>query len=59
MLYSFGHQHAYLYPVGARSYHPDQLAALQRTTLLPFKAGMHKQCAVKVIDHRGNSLGQC
>jgi adenine-specific DNA-methyltransferase len=29
---------------------PEQFAALQRTTSLPFKAGKHKQCAVKVID---------
>ena len=35
---------------------PDQFAALQRTTSLPFKAGKHKQCAVKVIDMRGNEV---
>jgi adenine-specific DNA-methyltransferase len=35
---------------------PEQFAALQRTTSLPFKAGKHKQCAVKVIDHRGNDV---
>jgi adenine-specific DNA-methyltransferase len=35
---------------------PDQFAALQRTSSLPFKAGKHKQCAVKVIDHRGNEV---
>jgi adenine-specific DNA-methyltransferase len=35
---------------------PDQFAALQRTTSLPFKAGKHKQCAVKVIDNRGNEV---
>ncbi|MBK9945532.1 MAG: site-specific DNA-methyltransferase [Kouleothrix sp.] len=35
---------------------PEQFAALQRTTSLPFKAGKHKQCAVKVIDHRGNEV---
>ena len=35
---------------------PDQFAALQRTTSLPFKAGKHKRCAVKVIDMRGNEV---
>ena len=35
---------------------PEQFAALQRTTSLPFKAGKHKQCAVKVIDLRGNEV---
>jgi adenine-specific DNA-methyltransferase len=35
---------------------PDQFAALQRTTSLPFKAGKHRQCAVKVIDNRGNEV---
>jgi len=35
---------------------PEQFVALQRTTSLPFKAGKHKQCAVKVIDHRGNEV---
>src|SRR5438876_6631684 len=35
---------------------PEQFAALQRTTSLPFKPGKHKQCAVKVIDHRGNEV---
>jgi adenine-specific DNA-methyltransferase len=35
---------------------PEQFAALQRSTSLPFKAGQHKQCAVKVIDHRGNEV---
>ena len=35
---------------------PDQFAALQRTSSLYFKAGKHKQCAVKVIDHRGNEV---
>jgi adenine-specific DNA-methyltransferase len=35
---------------------PDQFAALQRTSSLPFKAARHKQCAVKVIDHRGNEV---
>jgi adenine-specific DNA-methyltransferase len=35
---------------------PDQFAALQRTTSLPFKLGKHRQCAVKVIDHRGNEV---
>jgi adenine-specific DNA-methyltransferase len=34
----------------------DQFAALQRTTSLPFKAGKHRQCAVKVIDNRGNEV---
>lgn len=34
----------------------DQFAALQRTTSLPFKAGQHRQCAVKVIDNRGNEV---
>lgn len=35
---------------------PEQFAALQRTTSLPFKAGRHRQCAVKVIDMRGNEV---
>lgn len=35
---------------------PEQFAALQRTTSLPFKAGKHRQCAVKVIDLRGNEV---
>ena len=35
---------------------PEQFAALQRTRSLPFKAGKHKQCAVKVSDHRGNEV---
>ncbi len=35
---------------------PEQFAALQRTTSLPFTAGKHKQCAVKVIDMRGNEV---
>ena len=35
---------------------PEQFAALQRTTSLPFKAGKHRQCAVKVIDMRGNEV---
>jgi len=35
---------------------PEQFAALQRTSSLPFKAARHKQCAVKVIDHRGNEV---
>jgi adenine-specific DNA-methyltransferase len=35
---------------------PEQFTALQRTTSLPFKAGKHKQCAVKVIDMRGNEV---
>jgi adenine-specific DNA-methyltransferase len=35
---------------------PEQFAALQRTTSLPFKVGKHRQCAVKVIDHRGNEV---
>jgi len=34
----------------------EQFAALQRTSSLFFKAGKHKQCAVKVIDHRGNEV---
>jgi hypothetical protein len=39
--------------VGSNVY---SFAALQRTASLPFKAGKHKQCAVKVIDHRGNEV---
>lgn len=35
---------------------PDQFTALQRATSLPFQAGKHRQCAVKVIDHRGNEV---
>lgn len=35
---------------------PEQFEALQRTTSLPFKSGRHRQCAVKVIDHRGNEV---
>ncbi len=34
----------------------EQFAALQRTESLPFTAGPHKQCAVKVIDNRGNEV---
>src|SRR5207237_10648632 len=33
---------------------PAQFAALQPTSSLPFKAGKHKQCAIKETDHRGN-----
>jgi adenine-specific DNA-methyltransferase len=33
-----------------------QIAALQRTTSLPFKPVQHQRCAVKVIDHRGNEV---
>ena len=35
---------------------PEQFAALQRTNSLPFKAGKHKQCAVKVFDRQGNEV---
>ena len=35
---------------------PEQFAALQRGTALPFKAARRKQCAVKAIDHRGNEV---
>ena len=35
---------------------PEQFAALQRVTSLPFKAARRKQCAVKAIDHRGNEV---
>jgi len=35
---------------------PEQFAALQRTTSLPFAPGKHRECAVKVIDHRGNEV---
>jgi len=34
----------------------DQFAALQHTVSLPFKADQHRQCAVKVIDHRGHEV---
>ena len=35
---------------------PEQFAALQRVTSLPFKAARHKQCAVKAIDHWRNEV---
>lgn len=34
----------------------DRFAALSGTTSLPFNAGVHKRCAVKVIDPRGNEV---
>lgn len=34
----------------------DRFAALSGTTSLPFEAGQHKRCAVKVIDPRGNEV---
>ena len=34
----------------------ERFAALSGTTSLPFEAGAHKRCAVKVIDPRGNEV---
>jgi adenine-specific DNA-methyltransferase len=34
----------------------DRFAALSGTTSLPFAPGVHKRCAVKVIDPRGNEV---
>ncbi len=34
----------------------DKFAALSGTTSLPFEAGTHHRCAVKVIDPRGNEV---